>query len=179
MNNDNTVAYNSATNPNRREMDKVKNILPRSFNFYWRGAVMGVLGGALMAFFLLALQAMMDDNLITIGFLKYIILAVVLGFALNNYKRYLNRDTIFKNGVLYGAYITLVSATVLTLVNMAIFNFVDGFTVEKFGIAANDFSDFFSISGAIFFEVFVFGMIITFIILQFLKSTFKPNEGLQ
>ncbi|MFT4762519.1 MAG: hypothetical protein ACI9LN_004505 [Saprospiraceae bacterium] len=179
MNKDNTIAYNNETNPNREEMDKVKDVLPRSFNFYWRGAVWGVLAGALMAFFLLTLQAIVEENLITIGFLKYGILAVVLGFALTNYKRYLNKDSIFKNGILYGAYITLLSAGILTLVNMAIFKFIGGFSVKKFGVKANDFADFFSVSGAIFFEVFILGMIITFIILQYLKSTFKPNEGLK
>jgi len=179
MNNNKSIAYNKAANPDKKEMDKVKEVLPRSFNFYWRGAVWGVLAGSLMALFLTFLQVVSSENVMTAGFLKHIILAVILGFALNNYKKYLFKDTIFKNGILYGGYITLLSAVVITLVNMATFYYVDQFSVEKFGVKAEDTADFFSVSGAVFFEVFVFGMIITFIILQYLKGTYKPNEGLQ
>lgn len=179
MNNNESIAYNKATNPNRKEMDKAKDILSNTFNFYGKGTMWGVQAGALMGLFIIGLQLFGGENIIALKFFKYAFLIIFLGIGLNTYKSYLHKDTIFKNGALLGGYITFISGIVLIIVNTIAFTSGSSITFEKFGVEANNFGQFLTISGTMFFEVIVFGMIITFIILQYLKSTFKPNEGLQ
>jgi hypothetical protein len=179
MNNDNTVAYSKAANPNRKEMKAVKNILPREFNFYGNGTMWGVQAGAMMGLFLIALQYFGGENAIALKFFKYLFLIGILGIGLNTYKDYLYKDTIFKNGMLLGAFIAFVSALTLVAISTLLFLFAPDLAFEKFGLTATNFKDFLAVSGTVFFEVLTLGMIATFIILQYFKSTFKPNEGLQ
>lgn len=173
MNNSESIAYNTETKPHRKEVDKLKNMLPKSFSFYEKGIMWGIQAGALMGLFLIGLQLFNGENSITLKFFKYAFLALFLGIGLNTYKSYLYKDTIFKNGALLGAFITFISGLTLAVINAFAYITGSNFAFEKFGIESTNLGHFLSVSGALLFEVFILGMVITFIILQYIKSTYK------
>ena len=131
-----------------------------------------------MGLFLVALH-FGGENIIALKFFKYAILTAFLVTGLNTYKKYLYKDTIFKNGMLFGAYISFLSAITLAAISTATFILLPDFAFEKFGLKSDSLGYFLSVTGTIFFEIIVLGTIITFIVLQYLKATFKPNKGLQ
>ncbi len=144
------------------------------FNFYGSGAKWGIICGIAMAMYLFALNYYGIDELIGMKFLKYLILVSILAYGLTTYKNYLAEAFKFKKGILLGLYTTFVSAFSLILMNMVAYLFSDSLAFDKFQVESNSFGDFAVITGALFFEVIVYGMIITFIILQFLKTQKRP-----
>lgn len=145
------------------------------FNFYWNGAKWGIISGIAMALYLFVLNFYEVSELIGIKFLKYLILGSILVYGLNTYKKYLDKTFTFKKGILLGLYTTFVSALSLILMNVLAYFFTDSLAFDKFSVSSDNFGDFAVISGGLFFEVIVYGMIITFIILQYLKTKKMPG----
>ena len=75
-----------------------------------------------------------------------------------------------------GAYTTLVSALTVVILNFVISIIAPDLGFTKFNLEINSPGDFLATSGAIFFEILVFGMIGTFIFLQYLKGEPKNNQ---
>jgi len=145
-----------------------KTVNKDAFVFYRDGTIWGIAGGVGMAIFLVVAQLVSGDS-IALKFFKYIALAGVLIFGLSIQRSALQEDYNFKNGIMLGAYTTFVSAITLALMNIFIFFTMSNFTFSKFSVEADSFGNVMLLSGVLFFEVLVFGMVVTFCCLQFIK----------
>ncbi len=109
-------------------------------------------------------------------YLKYIILGLALGHQLNTYKDYLPSGKIFKDGLVVGAYTSIVAAVVMSGIDFLVS--MTGFETSfanKFRLEADSFGGVLTIVGLSAIECVVYGMILTFVWLQLLKDP-KPAE---
>ena len=171
---------NGATPNNERKPLETPDLLKEEGNLrdrdnFWQfAATYGVIAGVLMGLFLGLLQGINYDKSIAMKFVKYIFLIVLIGLGIKRYMKYLTPTTVFQNGIKMGAAITLIAAIVLSLANIAIYSIFGPGSVDKFTYSANTMGDALVLEGVTFFEVLVFGMIITFCWVQGLKA---PDEG--
>ena len=143
-------------------------------NFWKFAAIYGILAGVLMGAFLGLLQAVDYDKSIAMKFVKYIFLIGIIGLAIKRYMKYLTPTTVFQNGIKMGAAITLIAAVTLALANIATYSIFGPGSVDKFAYSVDSVGGALILEGVTFFEVLVFGMIITFCWVQGLKA---PEEG--
>lgn len=147
---------------------------PPSFNYLDKIIKNGVLGGVLMGAYLLVLQLSNTDHTIWLKFVKYLFLAAVLGVALVKAKDYFPPVTYFKRGIQVGAGIAVFSGLTLMAINFALYFLNPELAFNKFNLEAKNIGEIIILDVVILFETFVYGMILTFICLQFLKY---PRKG--
>ena len=147
-----------------------------SYSFYRSGTLLGIVAGVGMAIFLVLAQLASSGDSIAVKFFKYLFLAGILAYGLYAQREYLQEEYNFKNGIMFGAFTTFVSAVTLSLMNILIFFTTDSLSFDKFLVDGNTFENVMLISGVLLFEVFVFGMIATFCVLQFIKPKRKGAE---
>lgn len=163
--------------PNTMEIDgdkykDSKSTNSKNFSRTTDGIRLGLLGGLGMAIFLIASQLMAGDSMI-LKFLKYIALFGVLLYGLNAQKSYMKDSYAFKYGIQLGVIVTATGAITLALMNVFMFWISPDLAFDKFSMEADSVGHLAVLSGVLFFEVLVFGMIITFIILQAIKPSRK------
>lgn len=139
------------------------------FNLIFQIFKNGIIAGGMMVVFLTLIQLSQNDNSISLKFLKYIFLAVVLAFTLKQAKDYFPPLTFFKRGIQIGAGISLISGLMIMLSNFILFLTDTSLTFSKFGLEANSFGRLLVLDITLLFEIFAIGMIITFACLQRLK----------
>lgn len=134
----------------------------------------GIAAGVLMGFYLLFINSQVNGIHTEWSFSKYLILGGMLGFALSKFKQKLPNGEIFKKGISLGFYISLYAAIALVSIN-TIINLIGQniFSTERYNLNADNIFHIGIIDGVLFFECFVFGMVLNFIWLQFLKDN-KP-----
>jgi hypothetical protein len=138
----------------------------------------GLLAGFLMSAYLTFLQVNSYDQSLVLKFGKYILLAIVLFLVLNQAKKILPPISFFKRGIKIGAGVTLLSAIIIALTNIALFFINNTWAFNKFNMEPKGLQELLILDGVMLFEIFVYGMIITFIILQFLKYQSPKGEHL-
>lgn len=173
-NSDNIITENHLTT-NKTEMQKIKNIANKEYKIWPNAISLGVVAGFLMSAYLLTLQFVGAEDAIGLKFLKYLFLLLILGVGINAYRKYDPTSSFFKNGIVMGSYTTLVSALTVVVINFVISVISPDLSFNKFNLEINSPGDFLTVSGALFFEILVFGMIGTFIFLQYLKG--EPNNS--
>ncbi len=146
------------------------------FKIYPAATMYGLTAGLLMGIYLIMLQMIEMDSSISLKFLKYIVLIGVLGWGLHRYRQQNANGTFFANGIRIGALATLISAATLIVINVLVSLVMPEWAFNKFNLAIDSPGTFLITSGAIFFEVLVFGMVSTFIWLQYLKNRI-PSEA--
>ncbi len=129
----------------------------------------GLIAGALMGTYLTLLQFANIENSIWLKFVKYLFLMMVLGIVLKNAKNYYPPVSYFRQGLKIGAGISVIAASVLMVLNIILFSFDADLSFNKFSLEAQNIGQLMILDVTILFEVFVYGMILTFICLQFLK----------
>lgn len=141
------------------------------FKFYKVGRNTGILTGVIIAVYAFLLESVISAEysayLIPIGFIA---MGVLYYRALSSYKVTLKGNSIFKNGMLLGSYMSVITA-ILVAGLVAIFHVI--FTRVKpsaFTEEVETVGQFAVFNGILFFETLVFGIIITFIILQGIKG---------
>jgi hypothetical protein len=154
-----------------------KKINPDNFSRTTDGIRLGILGGVGMALFLVAAQLMAGESMV-LKFLKYIALFGALAYGLKAQKTYMQNNYTFKNGIQLGVIVTATSAITLALMNVFMFGISPELAFDKFSMQADSVGHLAVLSGVLFFEVLVFGMIITFIILQAIKPKRKGASKL-
>lgn len=169
---------NEVMNPRRSVVDLRTNKNKRKrlfipFNFYGEGLKLSLIAGVGMAIYLFALQL---NSIESIGakFFKYLVLGSILAYGLSAQKKFLGERYKYKRGILYGLFITSLSALILAGMNVAAYVLTETMSFSKFFMEADSVAHLAVISGVIFFEALVYGMILTFIILQYLKTSKKP-----
>lgn len=156
----NTATYTDNTN------SKTK----KDYSFFVNAAKYGVVAGGLTALYFFALQFGGMEDAIGIKYLGYGILGILLSIGLVDYDRYLKTGATFKNGMMYAAQITLFAGATLVAINTITFVLGTDLGFSKYGVESATFPESLMLSGAIFLEIMVAGLIFTFIILQYLKS---------
>ncbi|MEM9921701.1 MAG: hypothetical protein AAF990_26600 [Bacteroidota bacterium] len=132
----------------------------------------GILAGAMMTMFLYVVEA--SGGSYGIKFFKYFFLLGTISWALYQYKVNLRPRRFFQNGILLGVGISFFSGLVVAVTNLAGYVSGTGLSLHKFQLDSSTMANTMVISGVIFFEIFVFGMILTLITLQFLKGSNRP-----
>jgi hypothetical protein len=139
------------------------------FNFYNLSIRNGILAGMLMSAYLVMLQLTNIDHTIWLKFVKYLFLGIVLAASLKKAKTYLPPLTFFKRGLQLGAVISTVSALIIMVSNLLLFTIDPNLSFNKFNLEADSLGQLSILNITLLFEVFVYGMILTFIFLQFFK----------
>lgn len=129
----------------------------------------GLIAGSLMSALLLIFQLSGNDFSPFLKLLKYTPLAIVIIIGLNAYKSKINGD-IFINGISFGAKLSLLAGLVLVIANILLYVIYPEIAFSKYGLEPHALSSVLVISAILFFETFVFGNIISFCILQYLKG---------
>lgn len=132
----------------------------------------GILAGCMMAVVLFLFQVTGNDFSPFVKLSKYLLLGLSIVVALNIYKNKVDGD-IFIQGISMGTKLSLVAGLLLVVVNYIIYFLLPSFAFSKYGIEPSNLKQVTMISGVLFFETLVFGSIITFIILQYLKGPIK------
>lgn len=130
----------------------------------------GLIAGGLIAIFYFGIQTLGMSNSIGLKYAGYGLLGIILAFGLGDYERFLKTGTTFKSGMPFAASIVLFSGLTVVVINVVTFLSGSHLVFSKYGIESTNFPTLVTISGAIFLEIIVAGMIFTFIILQYLKS---------
>ncbi len=160
----------SKPNPNKNEIENANNVARAKFDLVKDGIPLGLQAGIAMAIYLFLIDLLGGGDIIALKFLKYAFLAYFLWIGLSKVSDLMIRGKVFRNGIKEGAVITFFSGIALSVVNLIAFLINPAISFEKFGVVSDSFGSFMVVSGAIFFEVLVFGLIITFIWLQILKT---------
>jgi hypothetical protein len=150
----------------------------KPFNFYGNGLRLGLLAGIAMSIYLLAINALGFNESIGVKYLKYFILLGTLIYGLNKQKDTLGSAYTFRSGMGFGLFISIVSAAVLLVASLLSYGLTDSLAFQKFNINGGKFGYTAVVGALIFIETFVYGMIMTFINLQFLKNG-AVNENLK
>lgn len=175
MNNLDNIVTESQLTSNKTEMQKTKSMANKEYKLWPNAISLGTIAGFLMGAYLLTLQIVGAGDSIGLKFFKYLFLLFALGMGISAYRKYNPTSSFFKNGIAMGAYITIISALVVVVIDFVISIISPDLSFNKFNLEINSPGDFLTTIGAIFFEILVFGMIGTFIFLQYLKG--KPKNS--
>lgn len=146
------------------------------FPFYTKGLTSGLIAGLGMGIFLLLINSTVDGVHTGWSFTKYLILGIVLATLIGQYKASSAKGKTFKGGIVLGGFTTLCSAVALVVFNTLI-NVVgiEAIQTIRYNVEADTLSNLLMQNGVLFFECLVFGMVFTFIWLQFFKDA-KPAK---
>lgn len=159
-------------------VDKNENVRSEDygFPFYRRGISYGIGTGVLMGAISLLISALFQPSNAGWDYLKYIIMGVVLWRLLSNYKTYLPEGKVFKDGMLLGLLTAFVAAlTMAVLILIAALAGMDSLFLTRYGLEPGTLGNALVLSSWAALEGMVYGLILTFVSLQFLKDG-KPAE---
>ncbi len=162
-------------NPQNQQKEKKVSKIP--FNFYSFAGSRGLLAGILMGLYVLMLEVLGAGDSLALKLLKYFFLAIVMYRALRTYKFVSPAGKTFKNGIVMGAGITIVSGLVFVALHLLSFFIDQSVVFDRFTLNSRvtDFPKALMLSWAYLLETFVVGMTIAFISLQFLKDAAPPK----
>ena len=152
-----------------RTINTDKEISTNSFSITYEAILFGILGGAGIAMFLIASQLMVGNPLI-LKFLKFIALFGVIRFGLDAQETDRQNNYNFKTGIQFGVITTISIALLLALINLFLLWILPNFAFDPFSTQVNSIRDLVLSSRVFFFETLVFGITITLIILQAIKT---------
>lgn len=150
---------------------------PKNFRFSASAFSWGLAAGLGMAAYLLLLHVSIADDSIFLKFVKHLILIGVLGWGLWKYRMVDRGKYFFRRAMLLGASMTFYAALTLALVSLIIGIAAPDFGFDKFNMPLDSSKDVIVTTGALFIEVLVFGLMGTFIWLQYLKSRGKTDAS--
>lgn len=135
----------------------------------------GLLAGMMMAATLLLLQFTGNDHSPLLKLGEYFLLGLSIVVLLNIYKNNFTGD-IFIKGIGLGAKLSFVAGVFLVMVNYLIFFIYPDLAFSKYGIEPSSVKQVSMVSGILFFETLVFGSLITFMAVRFLKDPLKDKR---
>lgn len=152
-------------------MNNDKEINNSKYNFNKRTRKYGLIGGLAMAAYLALLQLTGTADSTMLKMVKYIPFAILLYVGLKRYKMYLPKGKLFFKGLGFGtvvsAYSAIITAASMTFLYAA---HPEGVEITKFQSSVTNMLQMLVVDGMLILEIFVFGMITTFICLQGLKE---------
>ena len=146
------------------EIENKEIINPNNISFKY-----GIWAGLAMASFLFIFQINGEDYSPFLKWLKYIFLGLSIILALRQYQ-IRREERIFIKGIGMGTKLSLIAGLVLILINFILYSTYPDLAFSKYNVEPHNFLQYFSISLVLFFETLVFGSIISFTVLQYLKG---------
>jgi hypothetical protein len=146
---------NTLTSPPKgpeNEFNPKFRLLPQSL-------IWGVQAGLWMGLFILLVNALGGEDNIALKFAKYLLLFGVLGWVLYRYRKVNRTKTYFQKGIALGAMTTFFSGLTFLLVDLVVSIANPDLSFTRFGYEVNSAFDFLTVTGGVFFEILVFGMI--------------------
>lgn len=135
----------------------------------------GISAGLLMMALLMIFQISGNDFSPWLKLSKYIVLAILIIVGLNRYKSHITGD-IFIKGFPFGLKLSVIAGLVLALTNIILYLVNPELSFSKYSIEPTTGLQLALVSAVLFFEVMVFGGIITFATLQYLKESRKKYD---
>lgn len=138
----------------------------------------GLIAGVIMSLILAFLSIQGAYGASPLKYLKYIALIAVLIWY---YKDLIKSDYVggfFGNYLVGGAKISAIGGAIVGLVNAGLFVINNDYAIQKFNLTASTASEMFMISLVLFVEIFVLGMLSSFIVFPIFKNMLKsrPNS---
>lgn len=143
---------------------------PEELNRTNDNILFGLLGGIQIVILLLIAQSF-SVNFVALKFLKYIALFFVLGYGLGTQKAYMENNYSSMNGIQLGLIVTATISIILTLANAIAFLVSPDLAFTTFWTQAGSVENLAELSGNLFIEILVFGIIMTCII------TYMSNQN--
>lgn len=128
----------------------------------------GIFAGIFMAITLFFFQIAGMDYSPVLKLSKYLLLGLVIILALNEFRKWSEGD-VFVRGFGIGTKVSAIAALTVVVINLIIFLVYKDYAFSKYMIVPETLLQFAYVSVFIFIETLVFGGIITFIALQYLK----------
>jgi len=129
----------------------------------------GVIAGVIMALYLFFFQYLDNDYSPGLKFGKYIVLAICIVLGLNKFKPAVGKR-FFQSGLFLGTRLTTIAAIIVVIVHILLYIIQPDLSFSKYTLFPENPGKMFAIGGLTFVEIFVFGNILTFLTLQFLKE---------
>lgn len=155
--------------PKLKKQEPIPKQLKR-FPYYRKGIGGGLIAGAGMGLYLFIIEALFGEPSMAVKFSKYFILAAVLGYFLVQTRKQTRDRLFFKRGALLGLLISVVSAITLIAINSFAVLVGSEIAFDKFNVDSSTIGNSLLVDGVLFFEIIVYGMILSFIWLQYLKG---------
>jgi hypothetical protein len=130
----------------------------------------GIYGGLTISAILFLFQLNGDNFAPFLKLSGLLFFGVILVYALSKYKQIKEGGEIFISGMGLGTKTSLIASVTVVLVNLFLFLINNDFAFSKYSVTPDNFSNLLFISGILLFEIFVFGSLISFITLQYLKK---------
>jgi hypothetical protein len=147
------------------------------FPFYPYAIGGGLLTALVMGIYLFIVSMAANEPSTGLFFVIVFFLVPVLGLLLHRYKRALPAGKIFKDGIKLGAATSIATGLGLNLLYFVMYAVNVDAAANMFFYFDEGFGDVLVSSTMIVGIIFVFGMIITFCWLQYLKDGEKPADG--
>lgn len=141
----------------------------RKYKFYERGIRYGLFSGLMISMYLLILRAFNQGGNMPLKFLAFLILGITIATEIKRRKEKVKEGTLFKKGILTGVFISFVTASTILLFESAVFLLDYEWLVPMFKNEITGVVEFAAFSSMMFLETILFGLILTFIILQYYK----------
>jgi len=135
----------------------------------------GLLAGGLMALVLMLFQATGNDYSPFYKLSKYLVLMLSIVVALNIYKSKAS-GVPFPKAIGLGTKLSLIAGLILVGINTLLFFAIPEFAFSKYGLEPSSIGQSLVISAILFFETLVFGSLITFSTMQYLKNGGDPTN---
>ncbi len=174
MKNSKDAALDGSTYIENNQRRKISNPQSNKSKFYFQGIVVGIFSAIGMSLLSVALTQVGAISTPVIMLTKYIILGVALFWILASHRRALGENYRFVKGILLGGLVTFTASVTSAVANTFLYT-------SQANLENSNPTDPSSLGGAfinggvVFMECLVFGMILTFICLQFLKRG-RPGE---
>ncbi len=158
-----TTTYPDTTDPLRKKTPD-----PR-FDFYGTAFRNGVTAGALMGLYLIVIHLIPGEDGAGLKFIRYVFLAWIIATMLSRAKAFFPPVSFFKSGISLGLLTSIIAGLTLFAIHFVAFLSGSDLRPDRFTMEANSMGHFLILGVTMIFEVLVYGMVITFVSLQYLK----------
>ena len=141
------------------------------FNFYLQGMLMGAVGGIIIGLILWLTSDAAGYQSLGWKFGSMFIMGIIIWVGMTRYERHLLPDQIYKKGLIFGLYVAIMTGVAVLIVNTIIYLLFGTGSMNMLSYQVNSTTDFMVAEAIWMFVLFVFGMIFSFIAIQFLKTT--------
>ena len=134
----------------------------------------GFMGGAIMFFVIEILNHNVKDIWVNYIF-KFGVLVPFLAYYLNLYKKHVEKGEFFYKGLIRGLILSAVIAFTYFGLNFLGYAISPTLAIVRDGFEINSMTDFLLINWIYFYELFVFGIITSFVLIQGMKGKISNN----
>lgn len=149
--------------------NKTENKNQPTYKFYEKGIGYGLISGLLMSLYLLLLRGVGEGGNMPLKFLTFLILGGVITYAINERRGQNKKGELFRKGILTGVFISFVAASTILLFETAVYLLNYEWLVPMFKNKITGVIEFAAFSSIMFLQTMLFGLILTFIALQYYK----------